>query len=163
MFSSSFSKLNQSKIRIRVTVLAMITTLCIKLATIAQQARKSVQKFHQSIVDLTASVASAYLKAIRKIKNNKFHKHHIVAQSSPKATLARLVLYSIKWDTNNLFNVISITQRLHSSLHTNLYFTAINSLFLSAWTKPNNQRVAYIIALYVTIHVVLYTFDAMLT
>lgn len=141
---------------------AILNVFCSKVKTLKDKMYTSIQKLYQAIVNLLESVAQSYLKARQKYKNNMYHLHHIVAQKSIKAVLARTVLYSVKWDTNNIYNTIWISQVLHSSLHTNLYYSSVNSIFLTAYGKPRSERVSYIIAIYLVIHIILRSFDATL-
>jgi hypothetical protein len=56
-----------------------------------------------------------------------YHNHHIVAQKSYRAVIARTLLKRAGLDVNITENQVQLKQRFHARLHTNLYYHLVNA------------------------------------
>ena len=74
------------------------------------------------------------------------HEHHIVAKADPRAVFSRAILEYLfpegVWDSDNL---VLVDARIHSRLHTNLYFILVECIIIDAYlsaapTKADQER-----------------------
>lgn len=67
------------------------------------------------------------MKGEKKSKNNRYERHHIVAQSSTNthANNSRKLLYEVDVGINSSYNLVDIKCNLHRHLHTNAYYKAV--------------------------------------
>lgn len=82
--------------------------------------------------DLVNAVSAAFRNTINATINRNFHNHHIVARSDTRAQGARNVLNSVNpiIGINSATNMVMIRASLHSRLHTNAYYDAVNALLI---------------------------------
>ena len=77
---------------------------------------------------------------------NSYAAHHIVASSSPKAGIARLIFEILDIDINDYRNGVFLPQgnfgigANHNKLHTNAYFTKVNLLIEKAFYMDGDER-----------------------
>lgn len=72
-------------------------------------------------------IDSALDKAKKKRRDNRYEKHHIVAQGSSNinAKKSRELLKSVKIGVNSTHNLVDIKYNLHRHLHTETYYKAV--------------------------------------
>ena len=137
----------------------MIYDIIAKIKSITTKAVTSIKQFEKELSALIEAVLKTYNKAKQKKRGTSYHWHHIVAQSAAKAWPARSVLYANDLDPGNPFNLVWISQRMHSGVHTNAYYAAVNTLFVSTYTVKKRERMGYIYALWVSIACILTAVD----
>lgn len=76
----------------------------------------------------------ARVKSRPKYKSKK-ELHHIVAQNAKKAQSSRDILRKVNISVNSSENLVSIKTGLHRRLHTNLYYSSVNSIMSKAYNK----------------------------
>ena len=136
----------------------MILITISRIQTSIKKITASLKTFEEELSGLVEAVLRTYNKAKRRKKGTS-HWHHIVAKSAAAAFLARSVLYANHLDPNNPFNLVLISQRLHSGLHTAEYYIAVNALFMSTYKMNRTARVGYIYALWINIAIFLTAVD----
>lgn len=84
--------------------------------------------------DFAEAIASAASKANQKTYRHPTNDHHIVAQTSSKASVARTI-YEKTFGTgqiNNSRNIVTIRTSLHVHLHSDLYYKSVNRIMQAA-------------------------------
>ena len=73
-------------------------------------------------------------------KSNKRNLHHIVARTSMKAALARSILFKVGIPINSTENLVSIKEFVHWYMHTDVYYTWVNSLIYSSYSYIGDDQ-----------------------
>lgn len=81
---------------------------------------------------ITALCTSAWLALVKGFNGNTVE-HHIIAQSSWKAQIARDLYNDVGGDVQDLKNKVTIKEVFHWFLHTDIYYTAINLLIMESY------------------------------
>ena len=77
-------------------------------------------------------------------RNEQLHDHHIVAQSSPNAEVAREVLKKVGISVDSGLNRVPIRATTHQRLHTAEYYLTVNTVIVQAYlaggTSPGAKK-----------------------
>ena len=104
--------------------------------------RKQIQQLISRLLSNLKALANALSVVVRNaLRNSQLRRsviHHIVAKADWRASTARYYLTNRShgnMSVNSSINLISINERFHRHLHTNAYFTAVNSLLATGNSK----------------------------
>ena len=92
------------------------------------------------------AIDKALDKAKKKGKDNRYERHHIVAQKSTNsnATRSREILYEVGLNVNSSCNLVDIKYNLHRHLHTDAYYKAVYEFLKRA--KGSYKKINLVLA-----------------
>lgn len=119
------------------TIKMRLTTIAVTLGIIAYTAKTLASKAKE----LAESIAIIFAKAktVPRYKTSN-ELHHIVAKKSVKALPARTIINKVGIGYNSPKNLVSIKTGLHRRLHSNLYYTWVNSMIVAAYSTAGSKK-----------------------
>ena len=96
----------------------------------------------EAINDLKKTINNTLDRAKNKIKTNKTNNHHIIAKADSRANQARSIwVKKLKLSINDPLNLVALNQNFHQSLHTKIYYTAVNIIISNAYRSRGKDGV----------------------
>lgn len=120
--------------------------------------RKEIQRIIRQMqyeMDYLMTVFKDVVKTAKaKPKLNGRAIHHIVARNEPLAALGRIFYKDVGLDINSPINLVNINQRFHLHIHTVPYFTAVNLLVMSGYSRGQSGVIAAVLTIKAAITIV---------
>lgn len=98
-----------------------------------QALRELYQTIEKNKTLLIGALYSAALLALNKGFNNNSANHHIIAQSSIKASVARFYFLAVGGDVTENANIVTVHEVFHWFLHSDIYYLAIDGLITESY------------------------------
>ena len=109
------------------------------MQTLVEQHKRNTVVLASKFNEVTQTVAKSFEKAKTKQYRVPTEVHHIVAQSAPKAYLARGILTDVGISVNSLFNLVPLKTGLHRRLHTDIYYGYVNAVISAAYHRGGDR------------------------
>ncbi len=140
LFLAAFSLTTGFKMAWENAMLTVITGYKNRLRLILGIKEKAISLICAKLKEIVKDIADVVQKTGPKYENESEH-HHIVAKSASRAQPARDILAKkdVNIGINDSCNMVWLKKHLHKSLHTKLYYDAINDIVITAYNNSSEK------------------------